>query len=198
MSTSALVSRIEVLESRLSELTDVIDELLAKNIPLHTLLGLRTDIGNMNATPVVVRFDDNCSIRNSYEAEHWNGKIFKWLGPNTISTIPVPVARSTPYLVTIDVLFVAPGLDLPKCCSVAVDGEPVPVEIARLDDGYLIKLVVPASERTDVAFPMFLLTLECSQCVRLSDADPRMASIAISQMEIMPVGAGRAIRSVGA
>ena len=185
--TKALQQRIESLEERVNELSEVLNEIIARNIPLYAIL----DADEPADLNVPNRFEldfgaGDLVIRNSYAAERYKGSSLRWLGPDPISNIPVPLDRCVNYHGIVHVAHKALGDDDLKDVIVEIDGERVDAQM-NLAEQPTISFDVPAAHGS-VRMPSFILTISFPKASDPIPSDSRPRTIAVSKIEFVRNG----------
>lgn len=176
--------RIERLERQVKQLTEVLDEIVAKNIPINALL-YHGDQGKEATQPFRLRFDSPTQLSNAYEPETWKGKKFRWLGPDAATTLTIPRDRSIGYDLRITVPHFTGGPATLAAVTILVDGVIVASRVTTEDDVKVITAVIPPQPAT-LQFPAFLLTIEYPRSTQLREPAARSVTLAISEIAITP------------
>lgn len=176
--------RIERLERQVKRLTEALEEIIIKNIPLNALL-YHGDSEREARQPFKLRFDGPIEVPNVYQTETWKGKIFRWLGPERSTTLTIPRDRSVGYDLRITVPHFTGGLQTLSATMIMVDGVAVATGVTGEGDVKIISAVIPP-QPSQVQFPAFLLTIEYPRAIQLHEPDARMATLAVSEIAIIP------------
>ena len=186
MDNGDLASRLLRAEQKIEQLTRVIDDIVAKNLPIDLVLSDRSDHDNAQVSPYEIVFDDEFEHGNFYKTETYDNQRFRWMGPFAETHLLIYRSRKTAYRLTIDAPFNVHGEEFLNNMTLLADGRPVPWTREAKGSGSLITATIPAVEDSS-AMPAFLLGIVFPQVVQFSGGDDRSGTIALNRLTLTAV-----------
>lgn len=186
MDNADLASRLLRAEQNIEKLTRVIDDIVAKNLPIDLVLSDRSDHDRSQTAQFEIEFDDEFDHGNFYKTETYNNKRFRWMGPYAETHLLIYRSRRVAYRLTIDAPFNVHGEEFLNNLTLLADGKPLTWTREVNDAGNLITATIPAIAGS-AAMPAFLLGIVFPQVVQFSGGDDRSGTIALSRLTLTPV-----------
>jgi hypothetical protein len=180
-----LVSRLLRAEQKIEQLTQILDDIVAKNLPIDLVLTERSDHDRAQVAPYVIEFDGEFDHANFYKPEIYENKKFRWMGPYAESHLLIYRSRKVAYQLMIDAPFNMHGEEFLKNMTLLVDGRPVSWTREANGSGSIISATIPAVADA-TAMPAFLLGIVFPNAIKFSGGDDRSGTIALSKLTITP------------
>ena len=81
MDNAEVVSRLVRAEQKIEQLTQILDDIVAKNLPIDLVLTDRSEHDRSQVAPYEIDFDEDLDHGNFYKPEVYENKRFRWMGP---------------------------------------------------------------------------------------------------------------------
>lgn len=181
-----LASRLLRAEQKIEQLTRVIDDIVAKNLPIDLVLSERSDHDQAQVSALEIEFDDDFDHGNFYKTETYDNKRFRWMGPYAETHLLIYRSRKMTYRLTIEAPFNMHGEEFLNNMTLLADGKPLSWTREANGSGSTITAMVPAIADSS-PMPAFLLGIVFPHVIQFSGGDDRSGTIALSRLTLAPV-----------